>query len=42
MNIAIDTLRSYIKNVLRKLGAHSRLEAAALATREDLLGELSA
>jgi two-component system, NarL family, nitrate/nitrite response regulator NarL len=42
MNIAIDTLRSYVKNVLAKLGAHTRLQAAAMATREDLLGELSA
>ena len=42
MNIAINTLRSYVKNVLTKLGAHNRLQAAALATREDLLGELSA
>jgi two-component system, NarL family, nitrate/nitrite response regulator NarL len=42
MNIAVNTLRSYVKNVLSKLGAHSRLQAAALATREDLLAELSA
>jgi len=42
MDIAINTLRSYVKNVLTKLGAHSRLQAAAVATREDLLSELSA
>jgi len=42
MDIAINTLRSYVKNVLTKLGAHSRLQAAALAMREDLLSELSA
>jgi two-component system, NarL family, nitrate/nitrite response regulator NarL len=42
MEIAIDTLRSYVKNVLAKLGAHTRLQAAALANREDLLGEMSA
>ena len=42
MNIAVNTLRSYVKNVLTKLGAHSRLQAAALASREDLLSELSA
>ena len=41
MDIAINTLRSYVKNVLTKLGAHSRLQAAAFAAREDLLGELS-
>jgi two-component system nitrate/nitrite response regulator NarL len=42
MNITVSTLRTYVKNVLTKLGAHSRLHAAAMATREDLLGELSA
>ena len=34
MNIATSTLRSYIKNILAKLGAHSRLQAAAIASRE--------
>jgi two-component system nitrate/nitrite response regulator NarL len=42
MSIAADTLRTYVKNVLAKLGAHSRLQAAALAAREDLVSELSA
>lgn len=39
MEIATSTLRSYVKNLLVKLGAHSRLQAAALATREDLFGD---
>lgn len=39
MEIATSTLRTYIKNLLTKLGAHSRLQAAALASREDLLSE---
>jgi two-component system, NarL family, nitrate/nitrite response regulator NarL len=34
MDIATSTLRSYIKNILAKLGAHSRLQAAAIASRE--------
>jgi DNA-binding NarL/FixJ family response regulator len=42
MNIAPSTLRSYVKNLLSKLGAHSRLQAAALASREGLVAELSA
>jgi two-component system nitrate/nitrite response regulator NarL len=42
MSVTIDTLRGYVKNVLGKLGAHSRLQAAALAAREDLLAELQA
>jgi DNA-binding CsgD family transcriptional regulator len=33
MNITTETLRTYVKNVLAKLGAHSRLEAAALASK---------
>jgi DNA-binding NarL/FixJ family response regulator len=31
MNVTTETLRTYVRNVLTKLGAHSRLEAAALA-----------
>jgi hypothetical protein len=37
MNITVDTVRTYVKNVLAKLGAHSRLQVAALATRDGLL-----
>lgn len=32
MNVATSTLRSYIKSILVKLGAHSRLQAAAIAS----------
>jgi two-component system nitrate/nitrite response regulator NarL len=32
MGVTISTLRSYVKSVLAKLGAHSRLEAAAIAS----------
>jgi DNA-binding CsgD family transcriptional regulator len=31
MNVTTETLRTYVKNVFGKLGAHTRLEAAALA-----------
>jgi DNA-binding NarL/FixJ family response regulator len=41
MDIAISTLRTYIKNVFAKLGVHSRLEAAAVASRANLLDEVS-
>ena len=37
MNIAASTLRTYVKNLLSKLGVRSRLQAAALASREGLL-----
>jgi two-component system, NarL family, nitrate/nitrite response regulator NarL len=33
MDVAVSTLRSYIKSILAKLGAHSRLQAAAIASR---------
>jgi len=33
MGIAISTLRGYVKAILAKLGAHSRIEAAAIANR---------
>lgn len=39
MNIEVSTLRTYVKNLLTKLGAHSRLQAAALAIREQLLSD---
>ena len=42
MNIAISTLRTYIKNVFAKLGVHSRLEAAACASRAELPDEIPA
>lgn len=32
MGVTISTLRSYVKNVLTKLGVHTRLQAAATAT----------
>jgi len=38
----VSTLRTYVKNVLAKLGVHSRLQAAALATREHLLDDWTA
>jgi DNA-binding NarL/FixJ family response regulator len=32
MDVAISTVRGYVKGVLTKLGAHSRLQAAAIAS----------
>jgi len=39
MNLATSTLRTYVRNVLAKLGAHTRLEAAVLATRGNPPGD---
>jgi len=33
MNVTTETVRTYVKKVLIKLGAHSRLEAASLVSR---------
>lgn len=40
MNITVSTLRSYVKSVFAKLGVHSRLEAAAVASRPNLIDSL--
>lgn len=37
MNITVGTVRTYVKNVLAKLGAHSRLQLAAVASRNGFL-----
>jgi len=39
MQIAPSTVRTYAQNVLTKLGAHSRLEASAIAVQEQLVDE---
>ena len=42
MDITVGTVRTYVKNVLAKLGVHSRLQLAALASQEGLLIETAA
>ena len=37
LGIARNTARNYVQSVLVKLGAHSQLEAVAIARREGLL-----
>lgn len=39
MDVEVSTVRTYVKYVLIKLGAHSRLQAVAVATRDQLLGD---
>jgi two-component system, NarL family, nitrate/nitrite response regulator NarL len=39
MQIAASTVRTYAQNVLTKLGAHSRLEASAIAVRARLVDD---
>jgi two-component system, NarL family, nitrate/nitrite response regulator NarL len=40
MQIAASTVRTYAQNVLTKLGAHSRLEASAIAVRARLVDDI--
>jgi len=43
MSVTAETVRTYVKNALVKLGAHSRLELAALACRDGwLIGQAPA
>lgn len=35
--LSLNTVRTHVQNVLTKLGAHSKLEAAAIAAREGLI-----
>ena len=37
LHISVTTVRGHVQSVIEKLGAHSRLEAVALATTHDLL-----
>jgi DNA-binding NarL/FixJ family response regulator len=41
MQIAASTVRTYAQNVLTKLGAHSRLEASAMAVEAQLVDEVA-
>ena len=38
MHVSVNTVRNYVRNVYRKLHAHSRSEAIAQALRQGLLG----
>ena len=38
IGISLNTCRGYVKSLLAKLGAHSQLEAVAMATRLGMLG----
>jgi len=37
--VAVGTVKTYVKSILRKLNAGSRTEAAAIALRRGILGE---
>ena len=37
MSVTAETVRTYVKNVLAKVGAHSRLQLAALASQDSIL-----
>jgi DNA-binding NarL/FixJ family response regulator len=37
LHLSVETVRNHVRHILRALGAHSRLEAVAVARREGLL-----
>jgi len=37
LSLRLNTVRNHVQNVLTKLGAHSKLEAVAIATRSGLI-----
>jgi DNA-binding NarL/FixJ family response regulator len=37
LNVSTETVRNHVRHILRALGAHSRLEAVALAYQQELL-----
>jgi DNA-binding NarL/FixJ family response regulator len=37
LHLSVDTVRNHIRHLMRALGAHSRLEAVALARREHVI-----
>jgi PAS domain S-box-containing protein len=41
LHLSTETVRNHIRGVFRALDVHSRLEAVAIARREDLTGELA-
>lgn len=38
LDLRVNTVRNHVQNILRKLDAHSKLEAVAIGTRRGLLG----
>lgn len=39
--ISVNTVRNHVRNILKKLGVHSRLEAVAIAIRNELIPPLA-
>ena len=37
LHLSVDTVRNHIRRMLRTLGAHSRIEALAIAHKEGIL-----
>jgi DNA-binding NarL/FixJ family response regulator len=37
LHLSVETVRNHIRHLLRALGAHSRLEAVAIARRDHLV-----
>jgi DNA-binding NarL/FixJ family response regulator len=42
MQLSLNTVRNHVQSAIRRLGAHSKLEAVAIARREGIIGDLHA
>ena len=42
MQLSVNTVRNHVQSAIRRLGAHSKLEAVAIARREGIIGNLHA
>ena len=40
LSVRLNTVRNHVQNVITKLGAHSKLEAVAIATRAGLIRDV--
>jgi DNA-binding NarL/FixJ family response regulator len=41
LHLSVETVRNHIRHVLKALGVHSRLEAVAVARRDQLAARVS-
>jgi DNA-binding CsgD family transcriptional regulator len=40
MNLSVNTVRNHVQKAIRRLGAHSKLEAVAIAQREGIIASM--
>ena len=40
LHLSVNTVRNYVQKAIRRLGAHSKLEAVAIAQREGIIASV--